>query len=129
MDHKLQLVVGFDADLKSARIDVRGCLTAASCQALLCVLKRAHSLAADVSVTLDLRDARHVEVEALEMLGYLPGPASASATAIYSEVRCVLEGVGVVVLLLAKLSPACRMDKVQSGAYAGASRPLHLHSA
>ena len=129
MDHKLQLVVGLDADLKSARIDVGGCLTVASCQALLCVLKRAHSLAADVSLTLDLREARHIEVQALEMLGYLPGPSSANATAIYSEVRCVLEDVGVVVLLLPKLSSACRMDKVQAGTYVGASRPLHLHTA
>lgn len=129
MDHTLQLVVGLDAGLKSARIDVRGCLTAASCQALLCVLKRAHSLAADVSLTLDLREARHIEVQALEMLGYLPGPSSASATAIYSEVRCVLEGVGVVVLLLSKLSPLCRKDKVLADAGADVSRPLHLHIA
>ncbi len=129
MDHKLQFVVGLDAGLKSARIDVRGCLTAASCQALLCVLKRAHSLAAGVSLTLDLREARHIEVQALEMLGYLPGPSSRSATAIYSEVRCVLEGVGVVVLLLPKLSPLCRTDKVLAGAGANVSRPLHLHTA
>ncbi|NMR30793.1 hypothetical protein [Crystallibacter degradans] len=129
MDHKLQLVVGLDADLKTARIDVQGCLTAASCQALLCVLRRAHSLAADVSLTLDLREARHLETEALEMLGYLPAPSSANATAIYSEVRCVLEGVGVVVLLLPKLSPVCRMDRVPADTYSDVARLLHLHSA
>jgi hypothetical protein len=129
MDHKLQLVVGLDADRKTARMDVQGCLTAASCQALLCVLKRAHSLAADLSLTLDLREARHIEVQALEMLGYLPGPSSANGTAIYSEVRCVLEGIGVVVLLLPKLSPLCRAAKVLAGAGAYVPRPLHLYIA
>lgn len=129
MDHKLQLVVGLDADLKSAQIDIKGCLTAASCQALLCVLKRARSLAADVSLTLDLREARHIETEALELLGYLPGPSRANATAIYSEVRCVLEGVGVVVLLLPMLSPVCREDRAQAGTCADGGRRLHLHSA
>ena len=78
---------------------------------MLCVLNPARSLAADVSLTLDLREASHIETRALELLGYLPGPSSTSATAIYSEVCCVLGGVGVVVLLLLKLFPVCRADE------------------
>lgn len=72
MNTKLHVVVRLDLDrtcdrIESARITVRGHVTAESVDALYIVAKRANSLMAGLAVLLDLVQAR-VDPEALERL-------------------------------------------------------------
>lgn len=72
-DHTLRVLVRIDTQLRLACLEVRGCLTPATCSTLMNILTHTGALGAAVSVNL-LR-AAHVEREALELLREGADPA------------------------------------------------------
>lgn len=68
MDHKLKVLVRLDIQNSSAAVEITGCLTEASCGALLAVIRRTRNFAGGLAVTVNLRSARHVEDAALARL-------------------------------------------------------------
>ena len=72
-DHTLRVLVRIDTQLRLACLEVRGCLTAATCSTLMNILTHAGTLGAAVSVNL-LR-AAHLEREALALLREGADPA------------------------------------------------------
>lgn len=72
-DHTLRVLVRIDTQLRLACLEVRGCLTPATCSTLMNILTHAGTLGAAVSVNL-LR-AAHVEREALALLREGADPA------------------------------------------------------
>ncbi|SDQ54169.1 hypothetical protein [Arthrobacter crystallopoietes] len=70
MEHSLNVCVCLDTDMSSVRIEVRGCVTARNYKALLPLLTRAKGLPADAQISLDLREAAHLEQDVLDALGY-----------------------------------------------------------
>lgn len=77
MDHELRVLVRLDIDATSAVLEVNGCLTEKSCQALLPVIRRAGSLIPGLDVIVDLSHARYIEASALDILHQLnPAPGA-----------------------------------------------------
>ena len=72
-DHTLRVLVRIDTQLRLACLEVRGCLTPATCSTLMNILTHTGTLGAAVSVNL-LR-AVHVEPEALVLLREGADPA------------------------------------------------------
>jgi hypothetical protein len=68
MDHKLRVHVCLDRMPTSAVLQIAGCLTESSCQALLPIVRRAGLLRDGLLVTVDLLHARHVDAAAVEFL-------------------------------------------------------------
>lgn len=68
MEHKLHVLVRLDADLAAAVLQVSGCLTAESCQALPNIIQKAAALLHRDRITVDLTRARHIEREAVAFL-------------------------------------------------------------
>lgn len=66
-DHRLKVVVRIDADLETARIEVRGVLTGANLRALYVIARRTISLMHDMEIIIDLGRARVTDA-ALEQL-------------------------------------------------------------
>ncbi|MBT2555442.1 hypothetical protein [Arthrobacter sp. ISL-5] len=75
MNHKLRVLVRVDLDPGHVTLEVSGCLTPANFPLLLHLLLRAQKLATSPSVTLDFRDASHVDESVLSYLrqAALPG--------------------------------------------------------
>ena len=70
MEHRLNVCACLDTDMFSVRIEVLGCVTVRNYKALLPLLARTKGLAADAQISLDLRDADHLDMDALPALGY-----------------------------------------------------------
>jgi len=68
VDHKLRVHVRLDQMPMSAVLEITGCLTETSCQALLPIIRRAGVLRDGLLITVDLCHARHVDAAALEFL-------------------------------------------------------------
>lgn len=68
MEHKLHVLVQLDADPAEAVLQVSGCLTAESCQALPPIVQKAAALLHGNRITVDLTRARHIEREAVALL-------------------------------------------------------------
>lgn len=74
MDHKLRVLVRLDLDRSAAVLEVSGCLTAETCDALVSVIRRTGTLIEGVGVVggmvtvVDLRDADHIDSQALKEL-------------------------------------------------------------
>lgn len=68
MEHGLHVLVRFDIDQTSARIEVSGCVTDAGCGSLFPVIDRTCSMTGDLPVTVDLSRAGHIDTPALERL-------------------------------------------------------------
>lgn len=68
MDHKLKVLVRLDIENRSASLEITGCLTEASCGALLPLIRRTRNFAGGLAVTVDLSSARHIDDAALERL-------------------------------------------------------------
>ncbi|HXD29435.1 MAG TPA: hypothetical protein VN621_11835 [Arthrobacter sp.] len=68
MDHKLQVLVKLNIDSTSAVLDVGGCLTRGSCQALFPIIRRTASLAHGLEVTVDLSAVDHIDEDGLWLL-------------------------------------------------------------
>jgi hypothetical protein len=66
MDHALRVLVRIDTQRSEACLEVRGCLTLATCSTLMNILRHTGTLGAAVRVNL-LR-AAHVERDALDLL-------------------------------------------------------------
>ncbi|GAA3291960.1 hypothetical protein ACFFON_00505 [Arthrobacter citreus] len=66
MDHALRVLVRIDTQRSEACLEVRGCLTSATCSTLMNILSHTGTLGAAVRVNL-LR-AAHVERDALDLL-------------------------------------------------------------
>jgi hypothetical protein len=77
-DHTLRVLVRIDTQLRLACLEVRGCLTSATCSTLMNILTHTGTLGAAVSVNL-LR-AVHVEREALALLHEGADPAVQSGS-------------------------------------------------
>lgn len=75
MNHKLRVLVRVDLDPGHVTLEVSGCLTPANFPVLLHLLLRAQKLATGPSVTLDFRDASHLDESVLSYLhqAALPG--------------------------------------------------------
>lgn len=70
MERRLNVCVCLDTDMSSVRIEVRGCVTVRNYKALLPLLTRVKGLSADAQISLDLREADHLEPDVLDVLGY-----------------------------------------------------------
>lgn len=68
MEHKLQVLVRRDIDRTGAVLQVNGCLTDSSYEALFPLIRRARSLAGGLTVVVDLSGAKHIDVDALHFL-------------------------------------------------------------
>lgn len=75
LNHKLRVLVRVDLDPGHVTLEVTGCLTPANFPVLLHLLLRAQKLATGPSVTLDFRDASHLDESVLSYLhqAALPG--------------------------------------------------------
>jgi hypothetical protein len=60
VDHKIRVLVRLDVDTTSAYLEVAGCLTPLSCQALFPILDRVSGLLPNLYVTVDLHGAAHI---------------------------------------------------------------------
>lgn len=60
MDHKLHPIVRVDADLRSATVELHGCLTLPATTALVSILSKGRSLNPNLALRLDLSHARHI---------------------------------------------------------------------
>lgn len=72
MNHKLQVTVRLDIDLRWARMDVHGCPTEENCEALLPIVRRSFRFLQEPNVVIDVSSAQHIEpggVDTLERLG------------------------------------------------------------
>lgn len=72
MDHQLKVLVRLDLSPTSSHLIVTGCLTETGCAELLPIIKRTHGLTGGLHVTVDLRDADHIDDSALTLLKSLP---------------------------------------------------------
>jgi hypothetical protein len=68
VDHKIRVLVRLDVDTTSAHLEVAGCLTPLSCQALFPILDRVRGLTPDLCITVDLNGASHIEDAAMALL-------------------------------------------------------------
>lgn len=116
MDHRLRPIVRVDGEMRTAVVELHGCLTVPATSALLRILAKARSLNQQLNLSLDLRHARHIEPDSLTALR-LPGQTatSAAATPGAGELNAVLEHVGPVKVLLPPVWPACPVDKAFAG--------------
>lgn len=75
MNHKLRVLIRVDLDPGQVTLEISGCLTPANFPVLLHLLLRAQKLATGPSVTLDFRDASHLDESVLSYLhqAALPG--------------------------------------------------------
>ena len=88
-DHRLKVVVRIDADLETARIEVRGVLTGANLRALYVIARRTISLMHDMEIIIDLSRARVTDA-ALEQLRQCARLSKLASGVDSSEVPCHL---------------------------------------
>lgn len=111
MDHKLRPLVRVDAYMRSATIELHGCLTVPATSALLKILSKGRSLNPRMTLGLDLRHARHIEEDCLKVL-HLPAETFAAKEpgAAY-ELDTVVEQLGPMKVLLPPVWPMCPVEK------------------
>lgn len=110
MDHKLRLVLRLDADLQSAVFDLRGCLTVPAVAVLRRLFLNSRALNDQLTLSLDLRAARHIEPAALAALNLDPFPP-VSATGADPVVHTTLDRVGPLKVLFPPVWPICPVEK------------------
>jgi hypothetical protein len=76
VNHKLRVVVRVDLDPVRVTLEIGGCLTQTNFPVLLHLLLRAQRLATSPSITLDFRDASHLEPSVLSYLQNVALPES-----------------------------------------------------
>lgn len=112
MDHKLRPIVRVDADMRSATVELHGCLTVPATSALLKILGKGRSLNPQLVLGLDLRHARHIEEDCLKTLHLeAEGAVGLEADKDY-ELDAVLDQLGHVKVVMPKIWPVCPVDKV-----------------
>lgn len=68
MDHKLRVLVRLDIDCTAAVLAVSGCLTNDNYPSLSPLVVRTLALVDGLCVVIDLRDAMHIDLPAVDML-------------------------------------------------------------
>lgn len=112
MDHKLRPILRLDADLRSAVIELRGCLTVPATIVLRRLLLSCRALKDQLALTLDLRAARHIDPAALTALRLPPVPqAPSDAPSDAAELHTTLDQIGPLKVILPPVWPVCPVDK------------------
>lgn len=78
MNHKLHVLVSVDPDPLRVTVEVTGCLTLRDCPSLLHILKRAGRFGAGTRVSINLRNASHLDPEVLLVLRKMAATATAT---------------------------------------------------
>ena len=74
MNHKLRVLIRVDLEPGQVTLEISGCLTPANFPVLLHLLLRAQKLATCPRITLDFRDASHLDASVLSYLEQYPLP-------------------------------------------------------
>jgi hypothetical protein len=112
MDHRLRLVLRLDADLHSAVVELRGCLTVPATSMVKRLLLSCRCLKDPLGLTLDLRAARHIEPAALTALSLPSVPQVPSATLPGTlELNTTLDQVGPLKVLFPSVWPVCPAEE------------------
>lgn len=112
MDHKLRPIVRVDADLRSATVELHGCLTVPATSALVRILSKGRSLNPRLALGLDLSHARHIEEDCLKALHVEAEAAGGKETGSVYELDAMMDQLGHVKVVLPKVWPVCPVDKI-----------------
>ncbi|MEE2522499.1 hypothetical protein V1639_09025 [Pseudarthrobacter sp. J75] len=130
MDHKLRPIVRVDAYLRSATVELHGCLTVPATTALLRILGRGRSLNPRMDLGLDLRHARHIDEDCLKVLHVQDGPhpsfpdgaayqatrwSGARTSGDIQELDADVDDLGHVTVLMPPVWPVCPVEKALAG--------------
>ncbi|MHA7278115.1 hypothetical protein ACX80O_16655, partial [Arthrobacter sp. Hz1] len=72
LERRLSLLVQVNMDMSFATVMVRGSLTPENCESLIRVIARTSYLAPDLSITVDLSEAKTIDREAMSRLRNYP---------------------------------------------------------
>ncbi|MHA7294360.1 hypothetical protein [Arthrobacter sp. HLT1-21] len=72
LERRLSLLVQVNMDMSFATVMVRGSLTLENCESLVRVIARTSYLASDLSITVDLSEAKTIDREAVSRLRNYP---------------------------------------------------------
>lgn len=97
--------------MRTAVVELHGCLTVPATDALLKLLARGRSLNRDLALSLDLRRALHIEPDSLANLN--PASLAASSTP-FHEMTADLEPIGPFRVLLPPTWPTCPVERALS---------------
>ncbi|WP_309072610.1 hypothetical protein [Arthrobacter sp.] len=112
MAHKLRPVLRVDVEMRSAVIELHGCLTVPATAALLKILARGRSLNRNLELSLDLRRALHIEPGSLANLQL---PSLAADALPFHALTADLDPLGPVHVLLPPVWPTCPVERALAG--------------